>query len=189
MDTFNVDDYVETLDYLRSEFSRYSESLSRVSHEIKILQDKQGFLSQKVEELDERIEALKAEYGDPVLPVGYPRYDPSTNTANGRTVEVGVTVSLCRDGSNTVLVSSIVEEAQRHLRGGGTCTFSMPEYSDSVLVSVVYHLRKYLEVHAGDVREDDSILWAEKSKKLERIHTTYVQLGHVLDFILFDIKR
>lgn len=108
MDTFNVDDYVETLDYLRSEFSRYSESLSRVSHEIKILQDKQGFLSQKVEELDERIEALKAEYGDPVLPVGYPRYDPSTNTANGRTVEVGVTVSLCRDGSNQIL-SGVVE--------------------------------------------------------------------------------
>lgn len=91
-------------------------------------------------------------------------------------------------GSSSVVVASIVEEAQRHLRGGGTCTFSMPEYSDSVLVSIVDHLRTYLEVHEEDVREDDSILWSERSRMLERIHTTYVQLGHVLDFILFDIK-
>lgn len=82
MDTFNVDDYVEMFDYLRSELDMYSKSLSRLNHEIKILQDKQGFLSQKVEELDRKIEALKAEYGDPVLPVGYPRYNDRDNTAS-----------------------------------------------------------------------------------------------------------
>lgn len=107
MDTFNVDDYVEMFDYLRSELDMYSKSLSRLNHEIKILQDKQGFLSQKVEELDRKIEALKAEYGDPVLPVGYPRYDTITNTVNGRKIEVGMKVSLCRDGSNQILTGVV----------------------------------------------------------------------------------